>query len=62
MRKNILGYIACIVLLVQGARSGGAKCKRPNGLEGDVRVEGCEQLTCTAISARKGIWIPGPAV
>ena len=60
--KNILYYIAGIVLLVQGARPGRAKCRRPNGVEGDIKVEGCEQLTCTAISARKAIWIPGPAM
>ena len=61
--KDILIYISCVVLiLVEVAMSGKAKCRRPNGVEGDVKVNGCEQLTCTAISAKKGIWISGPAM
>ena len=61
--RHILLLFACIVLSVQG--QGGprtAKCKKPFGWEGDVLVDGCEQLTCTAISAKKGVWVEGPAM
>ena len=60
MKRLLLA--ACIVLLVQGEQKGRAKCKKPNGNEGDVLVDGCQQLTCTAISAKKGIWVEGPAM
>ena len=62
--KNKFCYLAFLILLFQVARSAKskAKCKKPNGYEGDVKVDGCEQLTCTKISGRKGIWIPGPAM
>ena len=60
--KHILLFAACIVLLVQGEPKGRAKCRKPNGWEGDVLVDGCKQLTCTAINAKKGIWLEGPAM
>ena len=60
--KATLCFVACIVLLAQGAVAGRAKCKRPNGFEGDVKVDGCEQHTCTAVTPRKGVWISGPAM
>ena len=60
--KDILFYVSCVVLYLEGAMSSRAKCRRPNGVEGDVKLNGCEELTCTAISAKKGIWISGPAM
>lgn len=59
--KHILLFFAYIVLLVQGGPRR-AKCRKPNGWEGDVLVDGCEQLTCIALNAKKGIWVEGPAM
>ena len=60
--KTSLCFVACIVLLAQGAVAGRAKCRRPNGVEGDVGGNGCEQLACTAVTPRKGVWVAGPAM
>ena len=60
--RNTLCFITCSVICVQVALSERAKCKKPNGVEGDVIVDGCEQLTCTAISKKKAIWVEGPAM
>ena len=60
--KDKFCYLAFIILLFQGANCQRAKCKKPNGWEGDVKVDGCEQKTCTKVSGKKGIWIEGPAM
>ena len=39
-----------------------AKCKKPNGVAGDVRLEGCLKFTCTAINKKKGQWVESPAM
>ena len=39
-----------------------AKCKKPNGVEGDVRMEGCSKFSCTAINKKKGQWVETPSM
>ena len=39
-------------------------CRSPAGSEGEVRVSGCNKITCTAVTraTREGVWIQSPAM
>ena len=39
-----------------------ARCRKPNGVEGDVRFDGCLKFTCTAINKKKGQWVDSPSM
>ena len=49
------------MLLAVANVEGAARCKKPNGNEGDVVVEDCVKSTCTALNPRKGVWIEAPS-
>ena len=49
------------MLLAAAEVKGAARCKKPNGNEGDVVVEDCVKSTCTALNPRKGVWIEAPS-
>ena len=57
---RILLLVAVIFTEIYGTSL--AKCKKPSGTAGDVRINGCKKRTCTAITARKGVWIDGPSM
>ena len=57
---KILILVAVLITQTQGISL--AKCKKPSGTAGDVRVNGCKKRTCTAVTARKGVWIDGPSM
>ena len=52
--------VAAILLAVADVEAA-ARCKKPNGNEGDVVVEDCVKSTCTALNPRKGVWIEAPS-
>ena len=54
----ILGFLFCLCGQVHAV----AKCKKPNGVDGDVRLEGCLKFTCTAVNKKKGQWVESPSM
>ena len=58
--KSLMFWSAAI-LLAAAKVEGAARCKRPNGNEGDIVVEDCVKSTCTALNSKKGVWIEGPS-
>ena len=58
--KILILVAAVLIIQIQGISL--AKCKKPSGIAGDVKVNGCKKRTCTAVTARKGVWIDGPSM
>ena len=59
---KILILSLSLLLLASGTEGQRAKCKRPNGNEGQVIVQGCTQKTCTKTTGKKGVWVEGPSL
>ena len=60
--KSLMFWSAVAAMLLAVAEvEAAARCKRPNGNEGDVVVEDCVKSTCTALNPRKGVWIEAPS-
>ena len=57
---QILILVAVLITQIHGISI--AKCKKPKGIAGDVRVDGCRKRTCTPITVRKGVWIGGQSM
>ena len=51
-------FLLMLALNIDGA----AKCRRPNGNEGAVIVQGCTKKTCTKTTGKKGVWIEAPSM
>ena len=60
IQYRILLLVALLVTQIHGISL--AKCKKPSGTAGDVKVNGCKKRICTAINSRKGVWIDGPSM
>ena len=60
--KSLMFWSAVAAMLLAVANvEGAARCKKPNGNEGDVVVEDCVKSTCTALNPRKGVWLEAPS-
>ena len=59
-RMRVL-LLSSFLLLLAPNIDGAAKCRRPNGNEGAVIVQGCTKKTCTKTTGKKGVWIEAPS-
>ena len=63
MKMYTVNYIFCILfLLCLHPCDGAAKCRKPTGYAGDVRVKGCSKKTCTGVTRTKGVWLEAPSM
>ena len=53
--------LSSFLLLLAPNIDGAAKCRKPNGNEGDIIVQGCTKETCTKINSKRGVWIEAPS-
>ena len=63
MKMQNFNYIFCIIFLLSPHQcDGAAKCRKPTGYAGDVRVKGCSKKTCTGVTRTKGVWLEAPSM
>ena len=62
MKLKTFASISLLLFYLFGQVHAAAKCKKPNGVDGDVRFEGCLKFTCTAVNKKNGKWVESPSM